>query len=152
MWRIAREIVQLFCQRVTGKPFLYKFDLMDAVVVEKRLYSECANGGVCPQNEMFRHKSLSEECLVKVTVLFTPWFSKLIGADQKIIELDGEACIEELMHTLIRSFGITFERLIMGSGRLPGMIVLRNGEATQNMSEKLADGDTIQFIMPLSGG
>lgn len=89
---------------------------------------------------------------MKITVVLTPWFTEVTGVDQQVVELSEGACIEELMQILIRDFGTAFERLIVGPSRLSGMIILRNGGITKSMSEKLADGDTISFIVPLSGG
>jgi molybdopterin synthase sulfur carrier subunit len=92
---------------------------------------------------------------MKVRVKFFAAFREIFGAEEREIELDSGASVQDLLHILCDSSGCR-QKLFDEAGRLRRDVkMLKKGKHVQLVDEthsELEDGDVISMFPPLFGG
>lgn len=89
---------------------------------------------------------------MRVIAVLGSWLGETAGAGERVVEVEDGTTIGQLLRLLAERYGGALKNVIPETGEHPGILVLRNNQVTLDMSERLTDGDTISFTIPLSGG
>lgn len=89
---------------------------------------------------------------MKITIIFAPLFSGLVQTEECIINVESGTHVRELLDIVINEFGPGLSGIIPSNNDPPGILVVRNHRVVRDIDEELANGDSIAFIIPPSGG
>ncbi|MHC1598922.1 MAG: MoaD family protein [Candidatus Methanofastidiosia archaeon] len=87
-----------------------------------------------------------------ITVSFLAQLREIIGNNKVVLNMDS-ATIDDVIALIGIKYGNKILDEILEDGKLSELVVvMRNGNITYDLKEKLEDGDEITFLPPAFGG
>ncbi|MHC1609044.1 MAG: MoaD family protein [Candidatus Methanofastidiosia archaeon] len=87
-----------------------------------------------------------------ITVSFLAQLREIIGNNKVVLNMDS-ATINDVIALIGIKYGNKILDEILEDGKLSELVVvMRNGNITYDLKEKLEDGDEITFLPPAFGG
>lgn len=110
-------------------------------------YNTPAPGQVC----CFR---IDESLRVEVTVEYAAQVKRATGIASETIKLDPDNSIQQLAASIVEKHGDEARRVLLDSGGIlqPSILIFVDDEQVRDPSTKLANGQRVTFLSPISGG
>ncbi|HLY08729.1 MAG TPA: MoaD/ThiS family protein [Planctomycetota bacterium] len=92
---------------------------------------------------------------MKVTVKYSAQARVATGLSSEVIELDEPTTVHDLVIRLARQHGSAFRRLALDAGGCPHpslLVAIGDEQVRPSDHRKVAPGETITILTPISGG
>ena len=92
---------------------------------------------------------------MKVTVIYAAQARVAVGLGSEELELDGPTSVHDLVVRLARRHGTAFGRLALDANGRPHpslLVAIGDDQVPSGALRKVASGETVTIITPISGG
>lgn len=92
---------------------------------------------------------------MKVTVKYLAQAREAAGRSSEVVELDGPTTLHDLVVLLARAHGAAFARLALDASGCPHaslLVAIGDEQVRPGDARKLAAGETVTIMTPISGG